>query len=100
MQLETTFAGLTGAAVGCVKFFGITSFTSVATEYEVTMDPNLPQHRIRLVFERATSGSLFDHISKVIIKASYLQSWEMLVTLMASAANGLWSLHKHRVLHR
>lgn len=56
--------------------------------------------RLLLVFERATEGSLLEYLDKALPGLSFTYTWDKVIGIISNVANGLYSLHRHNVVHR
>ena len=67
-------------------------------------DHSLPEtrgdHKIFLVFERATQGPVLGFLSRYFVDFAFIECWEQTVSALSGIANGIYTLHKHQVLHR
>ena len=80
--------------MGCVDFLGIV-VTGDGIDQTYT-----GRERPFLVFERASEGPLIPFLQLRYKSQTFFDSWEMTLDAIEGVANGLYSLHKHDVLHR
>jgi serine/threonine protein kinase len=89
-----------GNNVGCVGFMGVTALLPTSLYDTETKVTHVNERRLLLVFERATEGSLFEYLGRSLPTMSFLQGWDTSIRFITDVANGLNSLHKHKIIHR
>ncbi|KAI1827712.1 kinase-like domain-containing protein [Xylaria intraflava] len=88
-ELDATWFALGGKALSCVEFYGL-----ARVEFEDT-------HRLMLVSQRATQGSIMDFLEREFKKESqHRERWDLLGSVLMGISSGLRWIHEHNVVHR
>jgi serine/threonine protein kinase len=99
--MDLTYTSLGGSSTGCVEFFGISTFSDSVDDASSSQTGfSLAGRNLVLVSEYATEGSIREFLSKRLPDLTYEESWVLIVDMLSNVANGLYSLHRHGVIHR
>ena len=99
--MDLTYTSVGGGGAGCVKLYGIS--TVPASILDARSSANAAdglERAVVLVTQYATDGSIRDYLKTKLPQATYSGSWELIVDMLSSIANGLYTLHRHNVIHR
>jgi len=97
--MDVTYTSLSGLATGCINFFGFSTISTL--EAQVALPPLAGQAVSHvLVFEYANAGNIRDFLRDKLPKTSFQESWELVLSMLESIAVGIYTLHRHGVIHR
>ena len=86
--MEIVQQALSERPVGCIKFYGLTTLSSIG---------DLKSETLCLVFERATEGTVVDYIQRKGNTLSWYEFVSLFITVGEALDNGL---HRKNIVHR
>ena len=100
-KLDMTYTSVGGSGVGCVELCGIS--TMAATNFgslDIVRSTSSQDRHLVLVFKYANIGPVRDYLRSELPQRNYQRSWELIIDMLSSVANGIYTLHRHGVIHR
>jgi serine/threonine protein kinase len=99
--MDLTYTSVGGGGVGCVNLYGISTVPASALDAQPsTSAADSLERTVVLVTQYATHGSIRDYLKTKLPQTTYTGSWELIIDMLSSIANGLHTLHRHNVIHR